>query len=160
MSRYQPIWRRLMGKVLIAENGCWLFTGSLDGTGYGQIYWNGRLHAAHRVAHEYFIGPIPDGYEVDHLCGVYACVSPHHIEAVTPTINKLRSAAPMAQRWREARCKRGHPMVEGNLYRYKSRTGHECKTCMLIRNLRRHHTHRPETISKYQINKETVHVRI
>src|SRR5438045_883025 len=49
------------------EHGCWLWTGALVGRGYATIWVDGRATLAHRVAHELFIGPIPDGLEVDHV---------------------------------------------------------------------------------------------
>ena len=160
MSRYQSIMRRLVDKVYVDANGCWIFTGSLDGTGYGQIYWNGRLHAAHRVSHELFVGPIPEGYEVDHWCLVHPCICPHHIEAVPPRINMLRSTAPAAERWRSGYCKRGHPKVEANMYYRKDRPGEtECRACQLLHNLRRAKKNWDRTIQKYQFTGGTISVR-
>ena len=33
------------------------------------------------------VGPIPDGYDVDHVCENWRCVRPTHLEAVTPKEN-------------------------------------------------------------------------
>jgi hypothetical protein len=60
--------------------------GSIGTHGYGIL---GRK-LAHREAHEEFNGPIPEGYQVDHLCRVRTCVSPAHLEAVTQQENLLR----------------------------------------------------------------------
>jgi hypothetical protein len=45
---------------------------------------------AHRWAYEHFIGPIPAGLEIDHLCRVRHCVNPAHLEPVTKSENRRR----------------------------------------------------------------------
>ena len=67
-------------------DGCWIWTGAVASTGYGKI----RGWYAHRVSYQLFIGRIPVGYQIDHLCRVPACVSPAHLEAVTQGENLKR----------------------------------------------------------------------
>lgn len=50
---------------------------------------NGRVMLAHRAMHEQEIGPIPEGFDVDHLCSQRDCV--RHIEAVSRAVNIQRS---------------------------------------------------------------------
>jgi hypothetical protein len=45
---------------------------------------------AHRWAYEHFVGPIPEGLEIDHGCFVHACVNPGHLEPVTHQENVRR----------------------------------------------------------------------
>lgn len=43
---------------------------------------------AHRIVAEAVHGPIPEGYEVDHLCFTRNCVNPFHLRICTPFENK------------------------------------------------------------------------
>jgi HNH endonuclease len=52
-------------------------------------------------------GPIPDGKELHHRCGVYACWNPEHLEPVTHAENQ--------RHLRRTHCKHGHPLSGGNL---------------------------------------------
>jgi hypothetical protein len=80
----------------VDENGCWLWTGSLNNKGYAQLGVAGRVRSAHRVAYELFKGAIPDGLQIDHLCRVRQCVNPDHLEAVTQSVNIRRGVAARA----------------------------------------------------------------
>lgn len=47
-------------------NRCWLWTGSVGSTGYGQIRASGRLVKAHRFSYELLIGPLGPDERLDH----------------------------------------------------------------------------------------------
>jgi hypothetical protein len=68
---------------------CWIWQGRRNACGYGTF---GRI-LAHRFAYERLVGPIPDGMELDHLCGYRDCVDPSHLEPVTHAENARRAAA-------------------------------------------------------------------
>jgi len=80
-------------KVIQGPNGCWLWIGSTRKNGYGSLTrkkGTGVTSTVHRFSYTELVGPIPEGHEVDHLCGVRNCVRPEHLEAVTIQENRRR----------------------------------------------------------------------
>src|SRR5699024_7441838 len=72
---------------IVGEPGCIIWTGSLDGSGYGKLHVNGRTVKAHRWAWEREHGPIPKGMEVDHICWERSCVNTDHLRLATRAQN-------------------------------------------------------------------------
>lgn len=70
---------------------CWQWTGPLDASGYGTFRADNVARGAHRWAYLNFVGPIAEGWQVDHLCHNRACVNfLLHLEAVPPRVNSER----------------------------------------------------------------------
>lgn len=71
--------------------GCWMWTASRDGCGYGMAWWMGRTVRAHRLTYhlladssfEVFGQKATERQVVDHLCRNTACVNPSHLRIVS-----------------------------------------------------------------------------
>jgi hypothetical protein len=120
------------------SNGCWLWKGGKQSNRnvhcfYGRFCLDtpSRLMVyAHRAAYEFWVGPIPEGLVIDHLCRNTLCVNPGHLEAVTDGENILRGVGGSARNSRKRFCKRGHPfdrteIKNGKLHR-------RCSICKSI----------------------------
>lgn len=83
--------------VVDIEAGCWLWTGRINNRGYGLTSQTRpgapATASAHRVSYETFVGPIPEGLQIDHLCNVPICINPEHLEPVTEPENHRRKWA-------------------------------------------------------------------
>jgi hypothetical protein len=67
---------------------CWEWTATVHPkTGYGYFWYNGRTGLAHRFMWEELVGPIPPGYQIDHLCLNRKCVNPDHLQCVPQRVN-------------------------------------------------------------------------
>ena len=84
---------RLSAKFAADESGCWLWTAAKQQAGYGMFKWDGAGQPAHRVVYRLVVGPIPDGHDLDHSCGVRACVNPDHLEPLPVSVNRARRSA-------------------------------------------------------------------
>jgi AraC-like DNA-binding protein len=71
---------------------CWEWAGFRE-HGYGVMGQPGtrKVVRAHIAFYEEKYGPVPEGYELDHLCKNKPCCNPDHVEPVTHTENMRRS---------------------------------------------------------------------
>lgn len=125
------ITERFLSKVIQSE--CWEWTAYRDRDGYGKFFTHKRngyavKEYAHRWAYARWVGDIPEGMEIDHLCRNRGCVNPGHLEAVTKRENNLRSLSVSANRARQTHCLRGHPLSGSNL-RVTKDNRRRCREC-------------------------------
>ncbi len=118
-TKPRPVAERFWEKVN-KTSLCWLWTSTIAG-GYGVFRLGSmadgtrRRVPAHRFAYEQLVGPIPEGFDLDHLCRVRNCVNPEHLEPVTRRENLLRGVGIPALNAAKTHCKRGHPLSGENL---------------------------------------------
>ncbi len=127
----------------VADNGCWLWAGPHNSDGYGRAPILGGYALAHRLSYELYVGSIPDGLDLDHLCCQRLCVNYEHLEPVTRRENILRGNGLAAQNARKEECPDGHPYRGDNLYT-KPNGGRICRTCHRVAERVRRATRVPE----------------
>lgn len=121
------------GIVRVPESGCWVWVKAVNSLGYGRITTNSIVENAHRASYKAFVGEIPNGLEIDHLCKVRCCVNPDHLEAVTRYENMRRSSV-WQYRKNKSHCQRGHELTNDNRYTAPS-LGNKylCRACKTMR---------------------------
>lgn len=105
--------------------GCWEWLNKRTAHGYG--VQKGKL--AHREAYEDVVGPIPEGFQVDHVCNMPSCINPAHLEAVSGSVNLLRKRIRNRLNPWATHCMRGHVMDDMNTLWRANGSGRQCRTC-------------------------------
>lgn len=95
MSRRQAIWDKVMKRVVVDVDGCYIWQGPTSGTtgrgrGYARMALDGRTMAVHKVMWVIKNGPVPPKKQLDHICRKRLCVNPDHTEMVTHKQNQKR----------------------------------------------------------------------
>lgn len=118
---------------MVSTDDCLIYAYYKSPMGYGR----NSKGAVHRQMYEHFVGLIPDGLEIDHLCKVKSCINPDHLEPVNHSINILRAKV------RGKFCTKGHELTPENSYYgvNNQKTGNVtrwCKRCHLDRSRERY----------------------
>lgn len=121
----------------LGPDECWIWRGGKNAFGHGTVWDGSQTAAAHRVAWELLVGPIPPSLHLDHFrmnpgprnapCS-RACVNPAHLEPVAGRVNVLCGNGPSARGARQTACIHGHPFDEENTRR-NCRGERVCRAC-------------------------------
>lgn len=100
------------------EYPCMIWDRSTGATGYGNVRDENGSRNCHVVAFELFRGPVPEGFELDHLCRNRPCFCPAHTDPVTHKENIGRGIGVgfvIAEIGRnKTHCSNGHPFSPEN----------------------------------------------
>ena len=139
----------LLSHTVIVEN-CWEWVGAHTVLGYGVVRRDNKNKSAHRLSYEAFVGPIPLGLELDHLCRNTKCINPAHLEPVTHQVNVLRGVGTPAVHAAKTHCDRGHEFSEKN-----TKTGPKgdrvCIECSRIRGRAWYYKHRERVAERRRL---------
>lgn len=87
---YTEFFNELYSKILKQDNGCWVWIGSKNHTGfygYGAIHWKNKTYLVHRFIYEMCKGKIPNGMDLCHKCDNPPCCNPEHMFVGTRSDN-------------------------------------------------------------------------
>jgi hypothetical protein len=114
------------------NSGCVLWLGCIAKSGYGRFGLRAddkHVTSAYVAAYLTFVGPVPPGMELDHLCRNRACIAVWHLEPVTHRVNLLRGETQAAENASKETCIHGHAFDERNTYWRPDGNGRQCRTC-------------------------------
>lgn len=128
-----PIKDRLLLNYYLSGD-CWIWKGKpIDKYGYMRITIGSRTDKTrkkvlvHRLSYETFVGQIPKGLTIDHLCNKPSCINPKHLKPATMWENTKRSlTSPTAVNSRKENC----PKCK-NAFTLKKTGGRYCRPCYL-----------------------------
>lgn len=114
---------------------CWIWSGSLEASGYGIIGIDGTSTRTHLFSLEMSGRKLLPSRTRDHLCRIRPCCNPAHLEQVTAQANVLRGEGVASANVKKEFCPQGHRLEGENLLTEKVGDGRERRRCRTCRNL-------------------------
>lgn len=131
----RPVFERVADYVEVHDDGCHVWTGSLDAVGRPQITMGSAVDGTRHPQRVYRLvwvaahGAVPRGYDVHHRCENPLCVNLAHLELLD---HAEHAAYHGRKQPRSMTCQRGHPWTPENIY-VKPSGGRECRACRRLR---------------------------
>ena len=97
-------------------DNCIRWNGYITKAGYGITHFDGKIINAHRAVYLKEYGPIPKGFDVDHICKNRTCVNLEHLRLLTHKENVLLGNNPISDNAKKTKCVHGHLLEGKNLY--------------------------------------------
>ena len=84
---------KFLERCTLTDQRCLIWPGATSGYGYpvGKIAGNSTFCYIHKKVYEACVGEVPEGFQVDHICGNSLCLNPDHLRILTKEENKNRS---------------------------------------------------------------------
>ena len=134
MPKLKDIESRIREYSRKTDAGCWEWVAAKMPNGYGKCSFRGKVWLVHRASYTHFVGEIPEGLTIDHLCRNRACCNPAHLEPVPIRENTMRGEALSAKNHKKTHCKRGHALDGYNLRMASG--SRQCRVCDAFRSYR------------------------
>ena len=130
---YERLAARILSRLTVGPERCWLWTSACDPRGYGRTSPNYRglpktSGLAHRALYQALIGDPVEGNHLDHLCRRRNCCNPSHLDDVPPSVNLNRGLGPVAMKSRAKVCINGHEFTPANTLVRRNGT-RMCRRC-------------------------------
>jgi len=139
--------KRIRDKIVVVGD-CWIWTGCVvkgvsSRQGYGKVYGGVGFEdpyagQTHRLVYTILVGPIQEGYTLDHLieegiCTDTRCCNPNHLQQLTVGDNLIKSLSTMpGKHAAKLTCPEGHP------YSHTDTVGaRRCRICHTANEARR-----------------------
>lgn len=139
-DRYSRTTEQRLWEKVIKTDTCWLWTGGVQGDGYGTFRERSGADKgvvlAHRFVYEFLVGPIPQGEELHHICENKRCVRPldGHVSPVTRQEHRALDKSYLVGsdfNRKKTHCPRGHAYDEENTHITIRQDGRHrgCRAC-------------------------------
>lgn len=114
-KRAQELWEQAEAFEMGYETPCMFLPLTPRKNGYVRVSaGRGNDKYAHRLMYETFVGPIPDGLDLDHRCRQRACANFEHARPATNRANVLAGVGITAVLAKRDRCANDHVFDEAN----------------------------------------------